>query len=188
MPRPELNRQTTPGDFLSFYWLKDELIRFLRAQGLSATGSKAELTNRISRFLETGTVENNAPRKTAKRTDMPATLTRQSMIGPGWRCSQELRAFFEREIGPHFHFDGVMRDFIHNGVGKTLQEAIETWEAEQRNPRQEKPIAPQFEYNRHVREYFKAHPSAPLAEAIQDWKSKKQDQRSTKYEIRKELP
>jgi hypothetical protein len=76
----------------------------------------------------------------------------------------------------------VMRDFIHNGVGKTLQEAIETWEAEQCNPRQEKPIAPQFEYNRHVREYFKAHPGAPLAEAIQDWKSKKQDQRSTKYE------
>ena len=188
MTRPELNRQISPQDFLSFYWLKEELIIFLRAQGLSATGSKAELTNRISRFLETGTVENNAPRKSAKRTDMPTTLTRQSVIGPGWRCSQELRAFFEWEIGPHFHFDGVMRDFIHNGVGNTLQEAIETWEAAQHDPRPEKPIAPQFEYNRHVREYFKAHPGAPLAEAIQDWKNKKQDRRSTKYETRKELP
>jgi hypothetical protein len=175
MTRPELNRQISPQDFLSFYWLKEELIIFLRAQGLSATGSKAELTNRISQFLEKGRVENSVPRKSAKRTDMPANLTRQSMIGPGWRCSQELRAFFEREIGAHFHFDGVMRDFIHNGVGKTLQEAIETWEAEQRNSRQEKPIAPQFEYNRHVREYFKAHPGAPLQAAIADWTSKKKE-------------
>jgi hypothetical protein len=188
MTRPELNRQISPQDFLSFYWLKEELIIFLHAQGFSTSDSKQELTSRISRFLETGRVENNVQKKLAKKAEMPMTLTCQSVIGPGWRCSQELRAFLEREIGPHFHFDGVMRDFIHNGVGKTLQEAIETWEAEQRNPRQEKPIAPQFEYNRHVREYFKAHPGAPLAEAIQDWKNKKQDRRSTKYETRKELP
>ena len=188
MTRPELNQQISPQDFLSFYWLKEELIIFLRAQGLSTAGSKQDLTARISRFLGTGTIEKSAPRKSAKRTDMPTPLTRHSLIGSGWRCSQELRAFFEREIGPHFHFDGVMRDFIHRGVGKTLQEAIETWETAQRQPAHEKPIAPQFEYNRHVREYFKTHPGAPLAEAIQDWKSKKQDQRSTKYEIRKEFP
>jgi phosphoglycolate phosphatase-like HAD superfamily hydrolase len=82
-------------------------------------------------------------------------------------------ALFLNKIGAHFHFDGDMRDLIHHGVGKTLQEAIEMWEAEQRQPTQEKPIAPQFEYNRHIREYFKAHPGAPLQAAIQDWKVKK---------------
>lgn len=174
MPRPELNRQTKADDFLSFYWLKEELVRFLREQGLSTAGSKADLTARISRFLATGTApETRAAPKVAKRAEMPKTFTRQSVIGPGWRCSQELRAFLEQEIGLHFHFDGVMRDFIHKGAGKTLQEAIETWEAAQRQPAQEKPIAPQFEYNRHIREYFKAHPGAPLQEAIQDWKLKK---------------
>jgi hypothetical protein len=178
MPRPELNRQTTPDDFLSFYWLKEELIRFLREQGLSTVGSKQDLTNRIRQFLETGAIENKALKKPARRTELPTILTRQSVIGPGWPCSQDLRAFFEREIGSHFHFDGIMRDFIHHGVGKTLQEAIETWEAEQRDPNKEKPIAPQFEYNRHIREYFKAHPGTPLQTAIQDWQAKKKERRN----------
>jgi hypothetical protein len=178
MTRSKLNRQTAPDDFLSFYWLKEELICFLRGQGLSTTGSKAELTARISRFLETGIAENQPPRKSAKRIEMPTFFTRQSLIGSGWRCSQDLRAFFEQEIGPRFHFDGVMRDFIRAGVGKTLQAAIETWETAQRNPGPEKPIAPQFEYNRHIREYFKEHPGAPLQAAIQAWKSKKKERRN----------
>jgi hypothetical protein len=108
---------------------------------------------------------------------MPKTFTRQSVIGSGWRCSQELRAFFEQEIGAHFHFDSVMRDFIHGETGKTLDEAIETWQEAQRNPIQEKFIAPQFEYNRHIREYFKTHPGSKLQEAIQDWKDKKKERR-----------
>jgi hypothetical protein len=179
MTRPKLNRKTTPADFLSFYWLKEELIGFLREQRLSTVGSKQDLTDRIRHFLETGLTENKAPKKSAKRADMPKTFSRQSVVGPGWRCSQDLRAFFEREIGPHFHYDGIMRDFIHQKIGKTLQEAIETWEAAQRNPGPEKPIAPQFEYNRHIREYFKVHPGAPLQEAIQDWKIKKKERRNT---------
>lgn len=177
--RPPLNQQTTPADFSSFYWLKEELIGFLREQKLSASGSKSELTARISQFLETGTTENNLPRKSAKQIEMPTILTRETVIGPGWRCSQELRAFFEREIGPHFHFDGVMRDIIHHGAGKTLQAAIETWQTAQHQPAEEKPIAPQFEYNRHIRAYFKEHPGAPLAEAIQAWNQKKKERRNT---------
>jgi len=74
-----------------------------------------------------------------------------------------------------FHFDGHMRDFIHNGVGKTLQEAMDLWEEERHKP---KPIALQFEYNRHIREYFKTHPGAKLQDAIQDWKGKKTERRN----------
>jgi hypothetical protein len=181
--RPKFNQQTTPDDFLSFYWLKAELIGFLREHDLSTTGSKQELTARISQFLETGTpslkVENKGSQKSTRRAEeMPKIFTRQSVIGPGWRCSQELRAFFEQEIGSHFHFDGTMRDFIRAGAGKTLQEAVGTWEAERRKPVQEKSIQPQFEYNRHIREYFKAHPGATLQEAIRDWKVKKKERRN----------
>jgi hypothetical protein len=70
-----------------------------------------------------------------------------------------------------------MRDFIHNGVGKILQEAIDLWEEERYKPIQEKPIASQFEYNRHIREYFKTHPGAKLRDAIQDW-GKKMEKRN----------
>lgn len=179
MIRPKLNLQTTPNDFLSYYWLKEELINFLREHNLSTTGSKQDLTTKISQFLATGIRENKPPQKLVKRTNtMPKTFTRRSMIESGWRCSQELRAFFEQEIGIHFHFDSVMRDFVHHGTGKSLNEAIETWEEAQRNPIQEKTISPQFEYNRHIREYFKTHPQAKLKEAIQAWNVKKKEKRS----------
>ena len=179
MTRPKLNQHTTPDDFLSFYWLKEELISFLRDHGLSTSGSKQDLTARISHFLATGIPENKLSQKLARQTKiMPGTFTRQSVIGSGWRCSQELRAFFEQEIGTHFHFDGGMRDFIHNGTGKTLDEAMETWEEERRKPAQEKSIASQFEYNRHIREYFKTHPQATLQEAIREWKIKKKERRN----------
>jgi len=184
MTRPKLDQHLTPNDFLSFYWLKEELIDFLREHNLSATGSKLDLTVRISQFLANGkasslTVENKTSQELTRRTEkMPIKFTRQSMIGSGWRCSQELRAFFEQEIGTLFHFDGHMRDFIHNGVGKTLQEAIDLWEEERHKPIQEKPIASQFEYNRHIREYFKTHSGAKLQDAIQDWKGKKMERRN----------
>ena len=184
MARPKLDQHLTPDDFVSFYWLKEELIDYLREKNLSATGSKLDLTLRINQFLANGktkslTVENKISQELTRRTErMPVKLPRQSMIGSGWRCSQELRAFFEQEIGTHFHFKGYMRDFIHNGVGKTLQEAIDLWEEERHKPIQEKPIALQFEYNRHIREYFKTHPGAKLQDAIQDWKSKKMEKRN----------
>jgi hypothetical protein len=178
MTRPTLTEHTTVDDFASFYWLKEELVAFCRAQGLSTLGSKQDLSVRIRQFLETGTESRSAP-SAMRKAKMPNTFTRQSIIAPGWCCSQELRAFFEREIGTSFHFDGVMRDFIHHGVGKTLDEAIAAWQAEQKNPQPAKEIAPQFEYNRYLREYFSSHPGATLDEAIQAWNSYKAVRRTS---------
>ena len=104
---------------------------------------------------------------------MPEVFTRETVIGPGWRCSQPLRAFFLQEIGPQFHFNGVMRDFIKNGAGRTLREAMDAWNADRSQPKTKKEIAPQFEFNRHIREYFKAHPGATLDEAIIAWRDEK---------------
>lgn len=176
MPRPELTRRLSAQDFLDFYWLKKELLTFCRAQGLSTAGSKDELKKRIAQFLATG--ERLKPeRKASKRAAMPDVFTRDTVIGSGWRSSQALRAFFEREIGPRFHFNGVMRDFIKGGEGKTLQDAIDAWEADKRSPAK-KDIDAQFEYNRHMRAYFEAHPGATRAEALAAWQEKRSGRRS----------
>ena len=42
--RPDLTRQLSAQDFRDYYWLKEELLAFCRAQGLSTLGSKAALT------------------------------------------------------------------------------------------------------------------------------------------------
>jgi hypothetical protein len=172
MNGPSLHKEISIDDFDRGYWLKRELIEFCRTYKLPTSGSKSELTQRIRRFLQSGEILKPLPRQ-SRNGRMPETFRRDSVIGSGWRCSQQLRAFFEVEIGAHFHFDATMRDFIKHGEGKTLQEAIDAWHQAQHAPKIETEIAPQFEYNRHIREYFKHHPGATLQDAIAAWKQEK---------------
>ena len=176
MTRPALDPQLSAEPFLRYYWLKNELAAFCRSCGLPASGSKQVLTTRIAKYLETGAKAVDpalAHKKKAPQGQMPSTFTRTTVIGPGWRCSQALRAFFEQESGRSFHFNATMREFIHNGQGKTLQEAILAWEKSQRSA-DKKEIAPQFEYNQHIRDYLEANPGAGLQAAIRTWHERKQ--------------
>ena len=111
---------------------------------------------------------------------MPEKFTRGTIIGSGWRCSQDLRAFFETEIGKGFHFNQVMRDCIKNGKGKTLQAAIDAWHDSKRNPVIKKKIDPQFEYMRHMREYYSENPNGTRKEALRAWHEKKSQRKSTR--------
>ena len=52
--RPELKKDLNVKDFRDFYWLKEELQTFCRDSGMSASGSKIEIADRIAIFLETG--------------------------------------------------------------------------------------------------------------------------------------
>lgn len=168
MARPALTISLPAADFRSFYWLKDELLAFCRAHQLSTQGGKQVLAEGIATFLETG-ARGSAAAQVRRPSLMPATFTRETIIEANWRCSQSLRAFFQVEIGSHFHFDQVMRDFIQNGAGKSLQEAINAWQ----QPRPTTTIAPQFEYNRYVRAFFAAKPNATREEAIRAWNTEK---------------
>jgi len=54
--RPLLTKDLPLDDFLHYYWLKEELQQFCRAHGLSASGSKLDITNRIYVYLQTGEI------------------------------------------------------------------------------------------------------------------------------------
>ncbi len=167
MTRPELSIKLSAETFLDHYWLRQELADFCRSADLSISGSKIELTERIATFLKTG--RKTKPARTGiRRTVMPATYTRQDTIGEGWSCSQNLRAFFQSELGASFHFNKLMRDYIRTGAGATLQDAINAWESDQRNPAQ-KPIDRQFEYNRFTRAYYAGNPGASRDQVIAAW-------------------
>ncbi len=176
LKRPKLSPRIPLADFQGFYWLKEELVIFCRQNGLPTTGAKTDITARIEHFLTTGdislTTATGKKRSTAID-PLPERLSRDTIIGAQWHCSERLRAFFVQEIGPQFHFNQVMRDFIKHGTGKTLQEGIEVWHADRSTPKVETDIAPQFEYNRHMREFFKANPGKTLQDAIAAWKEKK---------------
>ena len=51
---------------------------------------------------------------------MPAVFTAATVIGAGWRCNPGLGAYFRKVAGQGFRFNAAMRDFIHNGAGRTL--------------------------------------------------------------------
>lgn len=172
MSRPPLTPQISAADFEACYWMKEELVAFCRAEGLPTTGGKQELAARIRDYLE---YQPAAPASCAPkpRGKMPAVLTRATVIDASFRCSQELRRFFEAEIGSSFHFDGFMRDLVKNGQGMTLDQAITAWREHQQAPKEESEIGAQFEYNRHMRQFFKDHPGKTFQEAVAAWKEKK---------------
>lgn len=55
--RPELTKSISVENFKEFYWLKEELQSFCRENGISASGSKIEISNRIELFLQTGEIK-----------------------------------------------------------------------------------------------------------------------------------
>lgn len=180
MDRPVLTKTTSAADFLAFYWLKQELVAFCQAYELSTAGSKQELTARIAAFLETGKTTPVSPRRqrVSAEAAMPTVFTRQTVIGPQWRCTEALRGFFVQELGPRFHFNQVIRSFFKDGTGKTLGDAITAWQAA-RQQSAALEIEPQFEYNRHVRDYFRANPGKTLQDAIAAWNELKAQRKPT---------
>jgi len=180
MTRPTQITGLSGDDFAAYYWLKADLASFCRENDLPTSGSKLILTERIKQFLDTGEIAR--PQKVSRSSQsgsMPSTFHRETIIGSNWRCSQPLRDFFEAEIGPSFHFNQFMRDFIKStGVGQPLQAAIDGWHQSKQQPKSSSEIAPQFEYNRHFRAYFAEHPDATREDAIRAWHEKKAQRKS----------
>ncbi len=166
MTRPELTPELAADDFRAWYWLKAELAAFCRANGLPASGSKEALADRVEAWLA-GTQPPAAGAVRQPSARMPAALTADTPIGPGWRCSQPLRAFFERECGPAFRFNRALRELVARGDGTPLGQAVELYRASLAAAEGE--IEPQFEYNRHMRAFFAAHPGATPAQARAAW-------------------
>lgn len=179
--RPELSIELKSEEFLEYYYLKEELTCFCRKNGLPASGGKAELTERIAYFLDTGKI------KAAKtvRTQKPkiSAITRDSIIESDFVCSEVHRAFFKREIGESFSFIVAFQKWLKSNSGKTYADAIAAYkEIKSTKKPGKKDIDKQFEYNTYVRDFFDDNKGALLADAIKCWKYKKSIKGPNKYE------
>lgn len=54
--RPVLDRDLDSKTFRDFYYLKEELVKFCRENGIPVSGGKIEITDRIAYFLDTGKI------------------------------------------------------------------------------------------------------------------------------------
>lgn len=112
--RPNLTKDISVEGFKDFYWLKEELQSFCRENGISASGSKIEISNRIETFLRTGEIKNPTRKSKAnKKMEPQVDLSLDTVITENHRCSQNVRAFFKTVI-PKFHFSTYIQNYFKN--------------------------------------------------------------------------
>ena len=179
--RPELNTVLDGKTFLKWYWLKEELVSFCKANGLPATGSKTELTERIACFLDTGKVT-SAP-KTKRSTNKITAITLDSLIEPNFVCSEVHRAFFKEQIGDSFSFNVAFQKWLKANTGKTYRDAVRAYSEILKDKKKSKTVIDkQFEYNTYVRDFFAANKGRSLDDAIKCWNYKKCQPGHNRYE------
>ncbi|MBC5638106.1 cytoplasmic protein [Ornithinibacillus sp. BX22] len=184
--RPKLSKKLHVDRYKDFYWLKEELQVFCREHGISATGSKLEISNRIETFLRTGEIL-KPDRKSRRKAEgvLSSQLSLETVITENHRCSQTVRAFFKTII-PNFHFSTHIQNYFKTNVGNTYRDAVEAWyeeEERKKDPSYKKEIAPQFEYNRFIRDYY-ADPKnqgKSREKAIEAWNEIKKRPGSNQY-------
>ena len=179
--RPELDSRLDGKTFLNYYWLKEELSAFCRENGLSASGSKAELTARIAAFLDgreavvTGSMRK---KKGAVGEIVPDSVIERDIV-----CSEKHRAFFRKHIGNSFTFNVTFQKWLRSNAGKTYGDAIEAYREIMRSKKQtETKIDSQFEYNAYIRDFFADNKGKTLKDAIRCWKYKKSIGGHNRYE------
>lgn len=166
--RPQFSKSISADEFLSWYWLKSELVDACRTCELSSAGQKPELTMRITAFLRGNPVPQISSRKISQQ--MPPSFSLSMVIQPGWRCTQDLRKFFIEHCGLKFRFNGVVRDMIFNQHGKTLGEVVEAYNKSLLQPKGSTQIIAQNQFNQFLRDFFCESPKATREEALEKWK------------------
>lgn len=166
--RPALHPDLAATEFHRWYWLKEELTDFARELGLRTSGNKDVLTGRILAALAAEPFT-EPTRPVSPTAQLSEPLTPTTVIPPGQRCSQILRAWFKAQVGAGFHFDRHMRGFFAAADGTTtLRDALTHWHST-RNCGPEK-IGRQFEYNRFTRAWHAANPSGTTEQLLAAWR------------------
>ncbi|MER2133796.1 MAG: hypothetical protein ABS910_03865 [Arthrobacter sp.] len=166
--RPALSSSLGADEFRRWYWLKEELQAFARAQQIPTTGSKEQLAERVAAFLAGAPLPAPAAKPRRSRQRLVPPLTIQTVIPAGHPCSQVLREFFVHALGAGFRFDAPMREFFAANDGTaTLAAALDHWHA----TRDTRPIGPQFELNRFSRDWHASHPGGTRDQMLEAWKA-----------------
>ena len=179
LQRPPLHKDLPLDDFTNFYWLKKELTDFCKKEKLSTQGGKFEITQRIEHYLKTG--ERLSPTRPSKKATSSfdwknATLHLQTIITDNYKNSENVRTFFQKEIGKSFKFNVKFMNWMKANTGKTLGDAIDAWKEisnKEKTNTQPKEIAPQFKYNTYLRDALADNPEMKRKDAITLWKIKK---------------
>lgn len=176
----ELTRDLKPDEFKQYYFLKEELKDFCRSEGLKVSGSKSDLENRIIHYLATGEELEESPVKRFS-INSSSEISLDSKLGENFKCSEDKREFFEKEIGSAFKFKVKFQKWLKANPDKTYGDAIDAY-YEIQSSGQKTEIGKQFQYNQYIRDFFESNNDKSLDDAIKCWKYKKSLKGHNRYE------
>ena len=185
--RYKLTKDLTSSEFKEYYFLKEELKEFCRNEGLKISGSKTQLEERIIYYLDTGksleeSKNNSRTNSNISRDDTNTQeITLDSILGENFKCSEDKREFFEKEIGKGFKFKVIFQKWLKENPDKTYQDAINAYH-ELQNSKEKTKIDKQFQYNQYIRDFFEDNEDKTLNDAIKCWNYKKSLKGHNKYE------
>ena len=188
--RPQLTKDLKSAEFKEYYFLKEELKDFCKKEGLKVSGSKNQLEERIIYYLDTGksldnsrSIENknNYSKSNSNKATTYEEITLDSILGENFKCSEDKREFFEKEIGKGFKFKVKFQKWLKVNPDKTYQDAINAY-YELQNSKEKTKIDKQFQYNQYIRDFFDDNDDKTLNDAIKCWKYKKSIKGHNKYE------
>ncbi|MBL1082313.1 hypothetical protein JK359_10010 [Streptomyces actinomycinicus] len=167
--RPPLTPGLTGAELLRWYWTLDELTALARAMNVARHGGKAALTARLAAALDGLPLPAAPDRRRPATAQLAEPVDGDTVIPAGQRCSQVLRRYFVEAIGPGFHFDAFMRDFIAQNPGRTLADAVAHWHATRPDAARPREIGEQFEYNRFTSAWHRQNPGGTRDQARRAW-------------------
>ena len=188
--RPQLSKDLKSEDFRQYYFLKEELKDFCKNEGLKVSGSKNQLEERIIYYLDTGKSlddsgslenKNNYSKSKSNKAPNPKEIRLDSILGENFKCSEDKREFFEKEIGKGFKFKVKFQKWLKSNPDKTYQDAINAYH-ELQNSNEKSKIDKQFQNNQYIRDFFEDNDDKTLNDAIKCWKHKKSLKGHNKYE------
>ena len=188
MERPNLDNDILLTDFEEFYWLKEELVEFCKKTGISTSGSKVEITNKIQHYFSTGKVVANLKKTKTVLSNFDwnnEPLNLMTVITDSYKNTENVRTFFIKQIGYNFSFNLKFMKWMKENEGKNLNDAVEYWKQlkeirKDKNYKTE--IEPQFEYNRYMRSFLSDNPNLLSRDAMKFWNLKRGKRGTNEYE------
>lgn len=183
--RPDISNVKTGTELKDWYWLKQELIDFCRANKLPYAGSKQAITDRIAHFLDHGVATKPERRnKSHSKFDWHSeALTPATVITDSYKNTQNVGRFMKEHYGPDFTFNIAFMDWMQSNIGKTLAEAVVARRDITEREKTTKPTIPASnQYNRYTRDFFAANPDRAMREARACWAYKRGIPGHNRYE------
>lgn len=188
MDRPKLDKGISIDDFNDFYWLKQELVDFCKTVGMSTSGGKMEIADRIRHYIRTREALPSKPPKARHQSTFnwdSEILTKDTIITGNYKNGENVRNFFIQEIGTHFSFNVIFMKWMRENAGKKLEDAIAEWnriDKMKKDKNYVSEIDPQFEYNRYMRAFLNDNPHLSSREAMKFWNLKRAKRGTNEYE------